>query len=457
MSSEILEQYMKETSRAVLAAAAGLERLNGVSSLEDAAALSAALYGAPPKPSAASVAELTSRGRLDDRNLEDEALLSISAARWGVSSSVQSLNDALEDINVATHGVSSPLGIPGQSLFAWAPEDMHVGLNRDNSPVVTPGRFTIVEPELAQNPAPGKAFKEEAEKQLGDILGLAEGDTSGHKAFVGSVADSGRLESLVCWADEFEAAVERARGGSWPDSVQSPYASEAAAAVQTISSLVASSCFKTHSQLSSPSELETFGKAATDLFRVLMADTYQKVMSCFLFHASFAVVRPRDARDDVRRRLADGGGSSRQSVKVKRRTAAETLSAVCFVLKMMPSSFVNIVFEFPRTGLGSHHGSSSTSLFPALSCIGPQFATAQDKYIQALKARRSVARRASEEGKRADYADAAVNLTGSAASLLSLLARTLLLQRTCSLVFLRKMKEYQRLWSDFSEAPPKPT
>ena len=475
--SFILEGYLNATALAVLRVAEAVENLKGREALspQEAAYLSVAMYGAPPKPSAGNVAAVVKQG-IADKELSDDVLLKMSVARRGQETNSARANIAADDICTIMEDVTGK-GFKYSNQRALADENnrVHIGMLNDTTPIIACGRYKMhtgnnppaVTVEAIQNQATISAVENNFNEIFKDVQNNQQQQQN--QSFVTTVANNVNLGALVAWADSVEKAIRSpnnispstaavttpapalATGPSRVvDEITSRNSSVAKTAVQTIYSLVGSSYCRTVTQLTSAQDILRFKKAADTCFEALMTDTRERAIVNFLFYVNFKVVEGDSEREFVKQRLASMAGN-RKPLVIARRTAEEMLFGTCFLFKVMPREFVACILNFPTMSLSSHHGLSGTCLAPLLNNYGPSFDNSWSLFNQVLQQRSKAVKSLCGKLNRVDTRDSSSNLTGPVYVLVLDLARTLTHQRTCSKNFLDKITEQYLLWNKFVE------
>lgn len=451
--SFILEDYMKTVSMAVLKVAESVENIKGGESLspEEAAYLSVAMYGAPPKPSASSVASLLKQG-INDRDLSEDVLLKMSVARRGQETNMERANAAVDDICTIMEDITGR-GFKYSSLQHNLAESnkVHIGMRNDTTPVVACDRYEMQEnvgaPEVTVDVLKSQPTIIAVEKNLSDIFRDVQDKTQQQQnlTFVKTVVEYVKLGDLIAWGDNVEKAI---RGKTCEEEIVSTNAGAVKNAVQTIYGLVGSSYCRTATQLTSAQDIRKLKKAADTCYEALMADTREKAIVNFLFYVNFKVVEGSDSKEFVKKRLSTMAGD-KKPVILTRRTAEDMLFGACFLLKVMSREFVACILTFPT--VNPYHGLSGTCLEPLLKKHGPSFDKSWALFNHVLQQRNDAIKSLTGKPSRVDTLDAYANLTGPVYVLILDLARTLTHQRTCSKNFLDKITEQYFLWNKFVE------
>lgn len=463
MAVKILEDYMKTNAAAVLMVAESVEKLRaeegGISSPEEAAAISVAMYGAPPKPAAGSVASIvvSPRKRLavEDKSMADHVVMSMSVARYGIENNRSRAEAAAENIGKTMEEITAAAPATCTNTL----DRVFVGLNDDNTPRVDRTKYKLVgDKKITLASFQDTAVIESVENNLKDILSEVQDrdQQQGANKYVKVLASNISMNSIISWADGVEAALKDHERLAAPDNyfpLISRHASKVKLAVKEIMSLVGKSYCRTATQLTSARDISKFQKATDICYTALMAETHERIVSDLLFYVSFKTVDSA-TKDYVKNRLGAMAGTAGKKggppvISVERRDAAETLFGLCFMFKIMPPEFVDSVLTFPSADL-SYHGVSGTRLAPLLSYYGPCFEASWVRFNSVLAERSRVVRAMLNE--RIDYVDATANFTGPVYVLVGDVANAFQAQRTCAYKLLNEIKEQYRLWDTFVQA-----
>ena len=463
----ILEDYMKTNAAAVLTVAESVEKLRtggvGILSPEEAAAISVAIYGAPPKPAAGNVANIVSpykRQRLvmKDKSMADDIVLAMSVARYGIENNRNRAEAAAENIGRIMEDITStPTTCTTIKPYVDTLDRIFVGFNDDNTPRVDCTKYKLVETDKKITP---KSFQEPSvtqsvETNLKEILSEVFQNDQGADLmpYINSLAL--RMDPIISWANGVETVLKKQQVKV--ESILPPHSyfsardiSEVKMAVKDIMSLVGQSYCRTVTQLTSAQDISRFQKATDTCYTALMAETHERIVSNLLFYVSFKTVK-ENKKDYVKNRLGVMAGTVNQPVSIKRRDVAETLFGLCFMFKIMPPEFIDSVLTFPSKDL-SYHGLSGTRLTPLLSNYGPRFEVSWARFKDVLSERSRAVRILHDKGNRIDYVDATANLTGLVYVLVLDVANAFQAQRTCAYKLLNEIKEQYRLWNKFVQA-----
>lgn len=463
MAARILEDYMKTNAAAVLTVAESVEKLRGgISSPEEAAAISVAMYGAPPKPAAGNVASIVSphkRKRLavDDQAMADDIVTSMSVARYGIENNRSRAEAAVENIARIMEEITTTPATCTTSIKPYVDtlDRVFVGLNDDNTPRVDCTKYKLVE-TVDKKKITLASFQEHdvidsVENSLKDMLSEVQQEASDHlKSYIKVLASNVSMNSIISWADGVESALKEAQSTPSPPPPNyflliSRHASKVKMAVKEIASLVGKSYCRTATQLTSAQDISKFQKATDTCYTALMAETHERIVSNLLFYVSFKTVEG-NSKHYVKNRLGAMAGTVNKPISIERRDATETLFGLCFMFKIMPPEFVDSVLAFPLADL-SRFG---TRLTPLLCNYGPRFQDSWARFKDVLSERSRVVTR--DGGKRIDYVEAIANLTGPVYVLVLDVATAFQAQRTCAYKFLNEIKEQYRLWDTFVQA-----
>nr|BDV50191.1 MAG: wsv308-like protein [Chiromantes dehaani nimavirus] len=458
MATKILEDYMNTTAAAVLTVVESVEKLRtegGVRILspEEAAAISVAMYGAPPKPAASNVTSIVSppykRLVLEDKSIVDDVVISMSIARHGiennrsrVEAAVEVICRIMEEITTTTHSTKQP--------YVDTLDRVFVGLNNDNTPRVDCTKYKLVgdNKDITLASFQKREVIDSVEGNLKEMLSKVQRSNNNLKSYIETLANNIRMNFIISWANNVETALkkETQQQSTPPPPNYFPY--EVQMAVQNIKNLVGKSYLRTATQLTSDRDISDFQKAADTCYTALMTETHERIVSNILFNANFKIVE-ENKKDYVKNRLGVMAGTVKESISIERRNANETLFYLSFMFKIMPPEFVDCVLTFPSADL-SYHGHSGTRLTPLLSNYGPPFEDSWIRFKEVLSERSSAVK--AENGRRIDYVDATANLTGPVYVLVLDMANAFQAQRTCAYTFLNEIKEQYRLWTKFVQA-----
>lgn len=460
---------MKSNAEAVLTVVESIEKLrNEVISPEQAAALSVAIYGAPPKPPATNVATLISERRrvVEDDVLVNDVVLSMSVARYGLENNRNRAESAANNICRIMEGITSTPSITTKTKpYVDTLNEIFVRLNDDNSPRVDCSKYKLVGTDKNVTAASfkEKSVLDQVVSSLKDILSKVDDNyhrnVGGLQSYVNALANNNSsMNAIVSWADTVENALKKQQqqqlaggggGGGVGDNCfcGSRYTLKVNIALKEIMRLVGQSYCKTVSQLTSVQDLNNFEKATDTCFKALMADTHERIICTLLFYVSFKNII-RDEKEYVKKRLGTLAGTTCEPDEIERRTAAETLFGLCFMFKMLPPEFVDSILTFPSGDL-SYHGRSGTRLSPLLSNYGPPFEEPWARFKDVLAERSKVVRTMQNKARRIDSIDAIANLTGSMYVLILDVANAFQAQRTSADKFLNEIKEQYKLWNKF--------
>nr|BDT63019.1 MAG: wsv308-like protein [Trachysalambria curvirostris nimavirus] len=459
MAVSILENYMKATSAAVLKVASSIEKLwegeNGTTSRDMAAALSVALYGAPPKPTVGDVAGVLSYGGrrpVCDASLAKEATLAVSAARYGIDSTrsfaesaanqiCRIMGDAVPTASSVLHGVSS----------TYSQRRVFIGLDKENEPTVDCSKYKMDgnRTQVTQLMFESSSVLAEVEKNLGSIFSKIQNpEIAGNlKNYVKQTATNKSMGLIVSWGDRVETKLIESEGCTNNYSVSWCARDDIHSALVDIMRHVGKSYCLRATQLTSASDIASFKKAIDTCYNALMAETHERIICNVLFYANFKVVE-MDPKMCVRESLGAAASTQAYPTLIKRRTPNETLFFLCFLFKIMPPDFVHTVLTFPMKGM-SYHGRSGTRLGPLLSSHDPHF---QEFWVHSqglLDKRSDTVTRLSQSGVRCDAVDATANLTGPVYVLVMAVANSFQAQRACSLGILQQVETQYRTWNKF--------
>lgn len=493
MAVRILENYMKANAAAVLTVVESVEKLRtergGISSPEVAAAISVAMYGAPPKPAAGNVASIVSPPRkrkrlvmgynspprkrkrlvVEDKSLADDVVLLMSVARQGIESNRKRAEAAAENIGrIMREITTAPAACTTIEPYVDTLDKVFVGLNNDYTPCVDCTKYTLSDStkNITLASFHESTVLDSVEKSLRDVLSkVQERETSkvqekepsdNLRQYIKNVATNISMNSIILWADGVESVLKECAQSTPSPSNYFPlisrHASEVRKAVQRIKRLVGESyCKMPATQLISAGDISEFRQAADTCYSALMAETHERIVSNLLFYVNFKVVEG-NKQDYVKNRLGTMAGTVREPIRIERRDTTETLFGLCFMFKIMPREFTECVLTFPSANLSSYHGRSGTHLTPLLSYYGPRFEDSWVRFKDVLWERSEAVRKSHERGKRIDYVDATANLTGLVYVLVLDVANAFQAQRTCAYKLLNEIKEQYKLWNKFVHA-----
>lgn len=463
MAVRILEDYMKTNAAAVLTVVESVEKLRaeeGISSPEEAAAISVAMYGAPPKPAAGNVASIVSphkRKRLvvEDKSMADDVVMSMSVARYGIENNRSRAEAAAENIGRIMEEIT-PATCTTIKPYVDILDNVFVGLNDDNTPRVDCTKYKLVRTDKNITPA---SFQEpdviaSVETSLKEVLSEVQQKDQGVGNNLYIKALGNNMNSIISWADGVENVLKEYEQSapSTPNYflLTSRQASKVKMAVKEIMSLVGKSYCRTATQLTSARDISKFQKATDTCYTALMAETHERIVSNLLFYTNFKIIEDNE-KDYVKNRLGAMAGTVKKPISIERRDAAETLFGLCFMFKIMPPEFVDSVLTFPSADL-SYHGRSGTRLTPLLCNYGPHFEDSWTRFKDVLSERSRAVKELHDRGRRIDYVDAIANLTGPVYVLVIDVANAFQAQRTCAYKLLNEIKEQYRLWNKFVRA-----
>lgn len=456
MAVRILENYMKENAAAVLSVVESVEKLRkegaGILSPEEAAAISVAMYGAPPKPPASNVACILSAKRLwvEDKSMADDVVMSMSVARYGIESNSRRAESAAEKIARIMDDITNDL-----KPYIDSPDRVFVGLNDDSTPRVDCTKYTLVNPDKKKITL--ESFKmsnvtERVEKSLNEILSEVHQQKIDHQDastsnFINVIMHHAIVKFVISWANNVEFALKEHEQATRPIS---SHVLKVKSAVKDIMNLVGNSYCSTATQLTSLPEISRFERAANICYTALMAETYERIVSDLLFYINFKIIRVDD-KEYVKNSLGTMAGTVKKPLCIERRDAAETLFGLCFMLKMMPPQFVDIIMTLPWMDL-QNSNCHYKGLPVLLRNYGPRFDDSWARFKDVLSERNRVVKELCDKGGRIDQVDAIANLVGLVYVLVVDAANAFQEQRTCSYKFLNEIKDKFRLWNKFVRA-----
>ena len=476
MARQILEKYMAANAAAVLAVAESVEKLRmeegRISSPEVAACLSVALYGAPPKPSARSVASLAGshkgeRLEVGDKSMADDVVLSMSVARYGLDCNRRRAEAAAAKISCIMEEIArTPVARTARKPYVNTLDRVFIGLNDDNTPRVDCSKYKLTgrEKKITVASFQVAAVIESVEEQLTEVFSDVQ-DPQGGRAnkfgtFLNTLVHNVNFVNVVAWADGIESALkehERRPGTSSSSStacsgegggaLTSRHANDVTTAVNSIMKLVGKSFGKTVTQLTSAQDISEFQIAARTCYSALMEETHERIVCLLLFYVSFKVVDGSE-RDYVKKRLGAMAGTVREPLFIERREASETLFGLCFMLKVMPPDLVHCILSFP-SAVFSYHGGEGTCVESLLRGFGPCFEGSWNRFMDVLSHRSLAVRALNDKRSRVDCVDATANLTGPVYVLILDVADAFQAQRACAYKCLNIIKEQCQLWSRF--------
>nr|BDT62686.1 MAG: wsv308-like protein [Metapenaeus ensis nimavirus]GBG35492.1 wsv308-like protein [Metapenaeus ensis nimavirus] len=463
MYEAILEKYLEATAKAVLAVAQSVEKqweMEGTQpSVEMAAALSVAMYGAPPKPTAGDIADLLpshgGRKNMRDASLAEKTVLAMSVARYGIEATHKIAETAAEDIyDIMASIVSRP---SPSNVRPYIERTVFIGLNGDNHPIVDCTKYKMDGDETQMSPSmfTSTVVLEEVEKDLVDLFSEVQDPEMTRvnlKSYVKRIATNGQMESIMSWGDEAERKLRRREQPEQSCYHLSDYqisrrATEVNAAVADIMRHVGKSYCSKATQLISAQDIINFQRAIGTCYDALMADTHECIISHVFFYANFKIMED-NPKTYVKEKLGTAAGTLSRPATLKRRTVSEMLFYLCFMFKIMPVDFVGSVLTFPDKGL-SYHGRSGTRLGPLLSNYGPRFQESWSLAQGVLQKRRETVTHLTQNKTRVDTLDAFANLTGPVYVLVLAVAKTFQAQRACAFKFLKEIDEQYKLWNKF--------
>ena len=450
---------MRTNAAAVLTVAESVEKLRmeegGISSPEEAASLSVALYGAPPKPSAGDVASLLAppckrqRLEVEDKSLADDVVLKMSVARYALENNRKRAETAAENISRIMEEITKTS--PVDTLF--------IGLNNDNTPCVDCSKYKLSgeDKQISVVSFQKTAVIDSVEQQLAELLSKVKdprgGGANNLRHYISVLANNASMNTFVAWADKIETTLKEYERLQKTSSVVSSgalvsrHAAKVKLAVTDIMKLVGRAYCKTVTQLITAQDISTFQKATDICYNALMAETHERIVSHLLFYVNFKTVEG-NKKDYVKKRLGSMAGMEKEPLFIERREASEALFCLCFMFKIMPPEFVDCVLTFPSADL-SYHGRSGTRVVPLLNNYGHRFEETWSLFKEVLSERSRVIR---GNLSRIDCVDATANLTGSVYVLVSDVAYTFLQQRACAYNFFNDLKELYGLWNKFAQS-----
>ena len=459
---------MKTNAAAVLTVVESVEKLRmeeggGILSPEEAATISVAMYGAPPKPAAGNVASIISphkRKRLvvEDKSMVDDVVLSMSVARYGIENNRSRAEAAAENIGrIMEEIITTPATCTTLKPYIDILDKVFVGLNDDNTPRVDCTKYELVgdkEITLAsfQEPAVISSVENNLKEILSEVQQKDQGASNNLQSYIKVLGKNTSMNSIISWADGVENMLKQYAQAPQPNyfPLVSRHASKVKMAVKEIMSLVGKSYCRTATQLTSIQDISKFQKATDTCYAALMAETHERIVSNLLFYVNFKIVEGNE-KEYVKNRLGTMAGTIKKPISIERRDAAETLFGLCFMFKIMPPEFTDSVLTFPSTNL-SYHGRCGTRLSPLLSNYGPRFEDCWARCKDVLSERSRVIKTLHDKDSRIDYVDATANLTGPVYVLVLDVANAFQAQRTCAYKFLNEIKEQYRLWNKFVQA-----
>ncbi|AYW76605.1 VP51 [Procambarus clarkii virus] len=462
-ASLILDEYLKKTASAVLDVADSFEKIKGeIQSPEEAAALSVALYGAPPKPSASAVASIITgeRTSLNDKYLSDNVLLKMSVARVGQENNRKRADQAADEIRTIMEDITGSLSGAYRQYSPLEEENkVHIGITNNKTPSIVCGYYTM-DTSISSEPLSLTDFQNptviaNVTKRMESIFSKVDSARSTRfDAFVNGVANNMDIKSSIDWANMVENVIKLPDSTPNPcsvDTIVSRDASVVKTAVNDIYASVGKSYCRPATQLTFMSEIEKLRKAAVVCFEALMSDTRERAFVEFLFYVSFKEdASNTNSKLFVQNKLSSMSGNPRQPIKLVRRSAEETLFGLCFMFKVMPPEFMNCIFNFPTIPHSTqYHGLYGTCLTPLLRKYGSSFEKSWAHFEEILSERANAVKKFGVNDTRIDCLDAVANLTGPVYVLILDLVRTLSAQRSCSTKFLREIKENYLLWNRF--------
>nr|BDT63540.1 MAG: wsv308-like protein [Pasiphaea japonica whispovirus] len=466
MATQILEEYIKNTASSVIQVAEAVEKLKGVQNPEEAAALAIALYGTPPKPSAANVAVAIS----SNPERSNKVLMDMSVARVGQENNRHRVETAIEDICGAMEDVTgSGFRFKQQHYHMTQIKDenkVYIQMVDDHTPQVAAGKYVMetinggsntneIGLQCFRSPATLQAVK----NKLKDIFANVQQTSNNNdfSNFVSAVANNGNMGALINWADKVENIITLQQRNNFglnknigDDVLYSRNAGICRVAVKDISQLVGVSYCVPATQLTLAEDIMKFKKAADVCFDVLMSDTIERIITNFLFYVNFKVVEGTDKEKFVKERLASMSGLSNAPITIIRRSAQDTLFGMCYLFKVLPTELVACILNFPTAP--SNYGVSGTCLASTLTNYGTNFDKSWVLFNNVIGERLAAVKDLNSKHRRLDSLDATANLTGPVYVLVLDLARTFSCQKTCSDNFLHEIREQYLLWNKFVEA-----
>ena len=425
MAAKILEEYMKTTASAVLTVVNSVESLKTTISQEEAAAISVAMYGAPPKPSVSDVATIShphKRRKLEDKMLIDnDAVLSMSVARYGIQKNLERVEAILENIE----RIMIEIAVSSNRMM---PDEIFVGLHE---PYIDSTKYKLIEGE-EETIESFKNCMQSVEENLKEVF---ENTLYLEDLHIDYVLKN--INPALRWANCIEMEL-KSKQASPPQPAVFRRSVVIRAAVTELKRLVGKSICRTATQLISAQDIHAFEDATRCCYNALLATIHEQIISNVLFDVFFELSE-KNEKKIAQKRLK----LNEEPFFIKRRDAAETLFGLCFISIVMPG-MADVVFTFPPKHLHHSEWTESCSIKVLRKILNPHFENSWICFQNVLAERKRQVIK--YEDLRIDNVDAIANLTGPVYFLISDVNNALEQLRISAYKFFNKTSMHCSLW-----------